>query len=359
MSESQTGYSVIRTDFEDAELRRWWENVYEENLLVRNTFFQSWEWNRSWFDHFVRDDSRRELVLLRVQREGGLVAAVPLFLQKRNAGPFRVWRYFLWIADRLSQYPDLITTELDTRNLWRAVLLFLHGEFPDAWLTLHDVLPESTAAAFMPEGSSEQPGEPYLRLQLNLKDEDAFLQRCVPHMQREIQRTRRLLEQNAQLEWKSHQDPDMQLVEQLISLNIRRFGSASWFADASSTAFFRSLCSQLENELLLSVIMEDSSPVHILACYLHGDTVHYVLSGMDESAKKWSPGTMNIDCCIRWAQKSGYRYFDFLRGDEAYKREFAPEERMSVHRTIPAASGHMRHALALAVQRGRKAVDKS
>ncbi|MFA6232941.1 MAG: GNAT family N-acetyltransferase [Bacteroidota bacterium] len=357
--DTRAAFSVSRTDFADVALKRWWQDSYYAGDLVRNTFFQSWEWNRLWNEYYIRGDVRRELVLLRIEQEGRIVAAVPLFLQKRNAGPVRVWRYFLWIADRLSQYPDMIMTDTDAAAIWGTVTEYLHREFADAWLTLHDVLPESTVSAFAAQGSIDSTGEPYLRIALDPDNHEAFLHRCVPHMQREIQRTRRLVERNSQLRWNAFQAPEENLVEQLITLNLQRFGSASWFADDRSAPFFRSLCSHIDKELLLSVITEDDSPVHIMASYLHGDSANYVLSGMDDRAKRWSPGTMNIDNTIRWATQKGYRYFDFLRGDEGYKREFMPEERTSVHRTFPAASGRVRFLLASAVQRGRKALDNT
>ncbi|MBE0645172.1 MAG: GNAT family N-acetyltransferase [Bacteroidetes bacterium] len=358
MSGAGPDVQISRSNFDDDLLRNWWTDSYNSGILARNTFFQSWEWNSTWHDHFVRDDRRRELVLLRVEKQGRIVAAVPLFLQQRNAGPIRAWRYLLWIADRLSQYPDLVTTERDAVALWPAIQAFMHREYPDAWMTLHDVLPESTAASFFAEGGERSPGEPYLRVVLAEGNEAIRLGNCSPHMQREILRARRLLEKEDRLEWRCHQSPDATLIEQLIVLNRARFGKASWFADERNTAFFRALSGVMDNELVISEVSDGGTPIHLMASYLHGDTVHYVLSGMNEDAKRFSPGTMNLDCTLRWAMRQGYRYFDFLRGDEGYKREFAPEERMSVHLTIPAVRGRTRWTLARAMQKGRKAVDR-
>lgn len=355
--EPESAYRITRTDFDDVALRNWWQNAYHSGGLVRDTFFQSWEWNRAWYDHYVRVDARRELVLLRVERAGDIVAAVPLFLQERKAGPITAWRYFLWIADRLAQYPDMVTTETAPTEVWHAVLRFLRTAFPDAWLTLRDVLPDSTAAGFTVEGSERSIGETYLRIDLAEGNEEALLGRCVPHMQREIVRARRMLENDRRLEWRAHRAPSAALTERLIILNRARFGDASWFADPRNRDFFISLRETLGNELLISVITYDGEAVHLMASYLHGGSVHYVLSGMAEEAKRFSPGTMNVDATMRWARHDGFRYFDFLRGDEAYKREFSPEERTSMHLTIPAARGKARRALARAAQRGKSAVE--
>ncbi len=359
MTASEPDLTIVRSDFEDEELMRWWIDAYRSNRLVRNTFFQSWEWNSTWHAHYIRDDGRRELALLRVSRGANIVAAVPLFLQHRKAGPIIIWRYLLWIADRLSQYPDLITTESDTASLWSAIISFLHAEFPDAWLTLRDVLPESTAATITCDGCTRHSGDPYFRIGLEGMDDDAVVQRCAPHMQREIRRARRLLAGRDQMDWQALRAPEPGLIDTLIERNRARFGAASWFVDPANIAFLRDLCAVLENELLLSVVSIERVPVHLMLSYLHGGTVHYVLSGMDDQARRYSPGTMNLDATIRWAMRQGFEWFDLLRGDEAYKREFAPEGRSSVHLTIPAARGHARLSLARAMQRGKKAVGKS
>ncbi len=355
--ERESAYRITNTDFEDAALKNWWQEAYRSGRLLRNSFFQSWEWNSTWHDHYVRGDARRKLVLLRVEREGAIVAAVPLFLQERKAGPFTAWRYVLWIADRLSQYPDMVTTETAPTELWHAVLRSLRTAFPDAWLTLRDILPDSTAAEFTPEGCERSRGETYLRVDLTEGNEETLFGRCAPHMQREIVRARRMLEKDDRLAWSAHVAPSAALTERLIVLNRARFGDASWFADRRNADFFTALCGTLGNELLLSVISYDGEAVHLMASYLHGGTVHYVLSGMDEEAKRFSPGTMNLDATMRWARQEGFRHFDFLRGDEGYKREFSPEERTSIHLTIPAARGKARQTLARAAQRGKSAVE--
>lgn len=345
---------VSKTDFSDRELAAWWDDAYESDRLIRNTFFQSRVWNECWSEFFIAGDPRRELALLRVERNAAIVAAVPLFLQRRDAGPLTAWRYFLWIADQLAQYPDMVTTEADTTAVWDAVLHFLSDTYPDAWIQLRDVLPESTAAAIAAPGLARTEGESYLRLALRGQDETGYVQRCLPHMQREIHRARRLLASDEPLQWKAERNPTKAIIERLIEMNRERFGAASWFAAESNAVFFRTLCARAGDEVLFTVVEKEAEAVHIMASYLHGGTMHYVLSGMDLRYKKLSPGSMNLDRSIGWAMREGFAYFDFLRGDEPYKREFSPEERTSVDLEIPAASGNTRRAFARAAQRLRQ-----
>ena len=345
--------TVRRSDDGDRALAEWWEEAYSQDYLTRNTFFQSPVWCRTWREHYVDPDPRRESVLLRVEDEGRIVAAVPLFLQRRDAGPLTAWRYLLWIGDGLAQYPDMVTTAGDTAAVWRAVRAYLASEFRGAWLLLRDVLPDSTVASAS-EGAVSRKGETYLRLDLRGGDETTYVAGCVPHMRKEIHRARRLLARTDGPRWRAERAPDEDAVQRLIDLNRTRFGTASWFADERNAVFFRTLCARAGGEVLLTTVEASGVPVHMMASYLHGGTVHYVLSGFDTAAKALGPGTLNIDRSIAWAMREGFRYFDFLRGDEDYKREFNPEERTSVDLEWSFPGSGARRKLARAAQRLRR-----
>lgn len=363
-------YRVRETDFDDEELRNWWLDAYHCHCLLRNSHFQSWEWNKRWYEHFVRCDSHRRLVLLRLEREGSPVAAVPLFLQSRRLGRFRLWHYFLWIGDRLGQYPDMITTESDASAAWLSTFAYLRRCYPDAWLRLHDILPESTIAPLLkdclPPGVggdassdlrssgetdmnsirlSVEEGESYMRIDLRNVDKEDWTDGCTPHLRREIARARRLRAQDAGLDWCMFHSPDADIVDRLIRLNLARFGSASWFADERNRNHFRMLARYNDKELMISEVSREGTPLHLIACWLHGTTVHYVLSGMDPNGKRWSPGTVNLVAVIEWALGAGYHYFDFLRGDEQYKREYPVERRESAHVTVFLSTGRLRYAM--------------
>jgi CelD/BcsL family acetyltransferase involved in cellulose biosynthesis len=353
-------YHLRETDFTDEELRDWWLDSYRTGRLRRNTFFQSWEWNSAWYRHYVRSDSRRRLVLLRIDRVGSPVAAVPLYLQSRRFGPFAIWSHLCWIGERLGQYPDMVTTESDASTAWRQTLSYLCGQYPQSRLTLYDILPESTITPLLKQDvfSGEQSesagigspflpdvqpahsvclterGEPYMRVDLHALDVHSWTDACAPHLSREIGRAARLRARDGGLRWNLHIAPDSAVVDRLIHLNRMRFGSRSWFAETGNIDFFRMLAAENERELLISEISRASTSLHLAACRLHGDTVHYLLSGMDPSAKRWSPGTMNLAALIEWSLGEGYRFFDFLRGDEHYKREYPVDIRSSMHLTV-------------------------
>jgi len=341
---------VTRTTFEDPALRAWWTCAYEENRLKRNTFFQSWQWNRLWSTYFVEPDPRREPVLLMMKKEGSIVAAAPLFLQMRRAGPLTAWRYLLFLGDRLAQYTDLVTTDTDTTAVWGALLAWIETTYPGSWLLLHDVLPESTVAGTGLHARHDR-GELYLRVSLANEDADSLIERADAHMRREVRRARRMFDREEALTWSAVRSPDAQLVDALIRLNRERFGTASWFEQESHRAFFHDAVAAAGHEAVFTVLRHDGEIVHVMASWIHAGSMLYVLSGMDEQYKRYSPGTMNLDRSICFALEQGCTFFDFLRGDERYKREFNPQQRRSEHCTLHTARSLLRYRAARTVQR--------
>ena len=95
--------------------------------------------------------------------------------------------------------------------------------------------------------------------------------------------------------------------------NLRRF-HLEWVSRAQSKGW-----------LELSVLIADNEPIGALyAMSLNGSTYYYQ-AGMDPSKNSMSPGTLLVATAIRRAIERGDRRFDFLRGDEAYKRRWKPQ----------------------------------
>ncbi|MCZ7555507.1 MAG: GNAT family N-acetyltransferase [Bacteroidia bacterium] len=329
--------TVRATDWTDARALAWWHGCYTAGSLYRNTFFQSPEWVLTWKRHYVDTHPRREALLLTAEEQGRLIALAPLFLHTRHFGPFRGWRSLHLMGERLAQYPDIVTDAAVPEAVWTAILGYLEDTYPDAWLEIRDALPESTA--FGLSGVVAEEGECYLRLPLRGLTPETLETSATDHMRRELSRARNRLATDATWHWEFTTAPDEAVLSALILLNRQRFGSASWFEDAASQSFFLDLCAVAGGESWCAVLRHEGMIVSILMGHTHGDSMLYLLSGMDTQYRSLSPGTMNLGRTIAHAAASGYAYFDFLRGEEAYKREFHPEERLSRHllRVPPAA----------------------
>ena len=86
----------------------------------------------------------------------------------------------------------------------------------------------------------------------------------------------------------------------------------------------------------------DGRQVASLHCLHFRDAVGYYLGGMDPAWARLSPGTVLTAHALREAIAAGAREFDFLRGNEAYKQTWRPEQRINRRRVFWAPRGRGR-----------------
>ncbi len=125
----------------------------------------------------------------------------------------------------------------------------------------------------------------------------------------------------------------------LVTLHERR-----WAGEAGEGAFRDSAVRRLHarfaaelaarRELWLTTLDLDGVPTAAWYGFTCGDTVYFYQSGRDPRWDRESVGLVLMGAMIRRAIERGYRRFDFLRGDDAYKRHWTETRRMTEEITI-------------------------
>lgn len=69
-------------------------------------------------------------------------------------------------------------------------------------------------------------------------------------------------------------------------------------------------------------------------------TILFYITGRDENWRTPSPGLVLHGYCIRRAIEDGFRFYDFLRGNEAYKYAFGADERRISYTLFRTRNGH-------------------
>jgi CelD/BcsL family acetyltransferase involved in cellulose biosynthesis len=111
-------------------------------------------------------------------------------------------------------------------------------------------------------------------------------------------------------------------LDHLFSLHARRWRRRGWPGAflRRSRAFHRAL----EVPRSIYALWEGERPIGALYV-LHGQgTTYFYQSGFDPAFGRQSPGSLLIGHAIREAIARGQTQFDFLRGDEPYKRRWKP-----------------------------------
>lgn len=126
----------------------------------------------------------------------------------------------------------------------------------------------------------------------------------------------------------SRLDQDLDRFFALHELRWQARGGSS-LADASKREFIRQVATRLlqRGQLRLRFLEVDGTAVASLLAWKFGGRYCYYQGGFDPAWSKSSVGTLLIGDTIRAAIKEGADEFDFLLGEEPYKRRFATNSR--------------------------------
>ena len=91
----------------------------------------------------------------------------------------------------------------------------------------------------------------------------------------------------------------------------------------------------------LGILRLDGVPIGAIYGMAKGDTTFFYQAGFDPAHKSVSPGTLLVASLIRKSIEEGKRHFDFLRGDEPYKRRWKPQREHKNLRKVIAVRGPM------------------
>ncbi|MBI3179814.1 MAG: GNAT family N-acetyltransferase [Deltaproteobacteria bacterium] len=144
-----------------------------------------------------------------------------------------------------------------------------------------------------------------------------------------VKRNRRNLERKAgevRFEPRNEDPSLLELCLTLKSLQYRRTKLPDLLASERNRGLFRTLLAR--RVLWVSVLWAGPQPAAIHAGVLHGRRFYYWLPVYEPALSQASPGRLLLMELMRWSLESGHEEFDFLLGDEAYKRTYATGARI-------------------------------
>ena len=100
--------------------------------------------------------------------------------------------------------------------------------------------------------------------------------------------------------------------------------------------------------LWLSILHLDDQPIGAIYAMTLGKTCYYYQAGFDPEKGSVSPGTLLVASTIRRAIEEGKTHFDFMRGDEPYKRRWKPQNIWENKRVILSTNAGARAKMGIA-----------
>lgn len=303
-----------------------WEGLRERSLAASP--FASWAWHRAWLASAPVEelDASRTLVLRSAAE--GIEVILPLALRSVVFRRQRV-AALTWAIGDLG-CPDHLDVLALPQVDFDAVIAPL-AALPWDVLVLGSLAPDAPNATRLAQ-ALERAGYgirwnslwpcPYLELPASW---DEYLGSLSANRRQVLRRRERVL----------HREHAVTLTDygagrldegwrHLVALHDKRWTAAGVFNDPRIDRLHRAFAEQLASrgQLWLSTLDLDGVPAAAWYGFADRDTVYFYQSGRDPRWEDQSVGVALMVKMIRRAIEGGYRRFDFLRGEEAYKRQW-------------------------------------
>jgi CelD/BcsL family acetyltransferase involved in cellulose biosynthesis len=304
------------------------------------TPFQSPEWLIPWWRHI----GEGELWTLALRHKGHLAGIAPLYIYIKPGSSVR--EVFL-IGIATTDYLDALF-EPGVAHCGAAAVFAHLDAARQRWdvCDLQQLRPESPLLhAAIPEGWREEVTAQEACLVLTLPATADELPGLIPHrLRRNLRYYRRRAEKVGPVRVECADERNLdELLEALFQLHGARWSSQG-LAGVLAPEAVRTAHRQTAPALLSLGLLRlyGLRLADCLVASLYGFThavagkrrAYAYLSGIDPAFEWLSPGTLLFDHAIREAIREGAAEFDFLRGREAYKYHWRPNERLTYRRRL-------------------------
>jgi CelD/BcsL family acetyltransferase involved in cellulose biosynthesis len=328
---------VIRATEDLLHLGPEWKELFHR--IGCDNVFLSFEWLSEWWLHFGQD--HQLFVIVVRDKDGRLAAVAPLYLSL-HAGPLRL-RRLNFLGDRLvgSDYLDFLVDDtrlpsalqciqrciLENRRLWDYIQLLDVKADSIAATAFRASMKASGATATMAYSSVC----PYEKLPQSL---DEYLARLNSKLKKTLRYRSRNLQREGEVEYQTiDRLPDIEVAfDHVLRLHRSRFeslGASSAFLGPTAEAFHRAAVRSLAKAGWARVHVLNLGGKCIAACYQlsSGRKIFAYQIGIDPEFARFSTGQQLTLFSIEWAIAGAYAEFDLLRGNEAYKSDWAHDVR--------------------------------
>lgn len=316
---------ILRTPSAIRQIAADWRQLF---CRCSSTAFQSPDWLIPWLDVF----SPQNLMFAEVRHASRLIGLAPLLVYRRQNDRGVSERVLAFAGGGVSDYLDfLIEPGFEAAVVSR---VFEEALQHDSWdvLELTDLPPHSAlfSIPFFKEHAREHDACSVLKL----PDTDAGLLQLFSRRQRaNLRQARSRLARAGGGNFEiATPETAAEFLDELFSLHTDRWsarGENGVLHDPRVRDFHLSAAPGLSRAGLLHLcrLRVGGRTAAVIYSLLHSPTAFCYLQGFAPESAALSPGTQLMFFAIERARAAGIREFDFLRGQETYKRHWRPQPR--------------------------------
>jgi CelD/BcsL family acetyltransferase involved in cellulose biosynthesis len=301
---------------------------YDWNELLKKSksdnIFLTHQWVSTWWKYFGKG---RELKIIVAEENSELIGIAPFMLEK-----FYFLKQISFIGVPHSDYHDFILLSGKERMTLEAILKYLYSCLDWDIMKLWEIQQDSITLKILDENLLYPNRKfarcicPKLKLPENWKD---LLNMLSPKMRHNLRYYRNRFEKEFKVCYEDIENRELleENISLLFQLHQKRWtenGSRGAFADSLTKNFYRDISYQFFDKdwLRLRVLKANDHPVSICYNFKYNEKFYYYQSGRDPNWSKYSVGDLLLADTIRYAIQNGYNEFDFLRGEENYKKHW-------------------------------------
>lgn len=328
--------NCVTNQEEFLSLKNEWNNLLER--ASTNTIFLTWEWLFSWWKFYK--DGKNLLILIARDENQNLIGIAPLMINKRKTFPCLSLKTIQFIGAEKggSDCLDFIIFNGKEEEFLNLFFNYLK-EHLEIWdlIELSDMREDSNTIKIIEKifkkfGLRVQKKQkstcPYIHLP---EGWDLYLQSLSKKMYKNVTYQTRRLERNYKTKFETCRDINQieDAIETFLQLHNMRLQlelDPCWvnFIKEITHCFFE------KGWLKLNFLKINDKPVAVLFDFVYSGKEYYFQSGFNPKWSKFSVGTVLIGLCIKDAISNGLKEFDFLRGRELYKYNWADKERKTM-----------------------------
>ncbi|HEX4600968.1 MAG TPA: GNAT family N-acetyltransferase [Gemmatimonadales bacterium] len=297
--------------------------------------FGGWAWHRAWTDTALAGEVNASEALLLHGTDGALRAVLPVLLRQLRFRRVAV-RALTWASgddgcpDHLDVLADpgadlgALVPALEAIPWQVAILSNLAAEAPNA---------ERLCAALARRGHAVRRRTlwecPHLALP---SDWDAYLATLSPTRRQTVRRKDRgLCRRHAVTLTDYPQERFDEGWSHLLRLHAQRWKGEGAFSNPRLEQLQRQFAQEMarQQRLWLSTLDVDGEPAAAWYGFSSDDTVYFYQSGRAPRWERESVGLVLMARMIRRAIERGYKWFDLLRGEDSYKRQWTQTQRLT------------------------------
>lgn len=330
--------AVLRDRRDVAALAPEWDALAQQD--PRDGFFRTFPWYQAWMEH-IRPDAEPFVVAAR-DDAGALIGLAPLCRLRYHDLGLRL-KALAWAGREVvsGDFLDFVTAPGTRVQAVSAMLECLRAERGTSLMVMGELIDGGDSYAAL-ERMAERAGYhvrrqeerlcPYIALPDSF---DGYLETLSSSTRYHIRRrTRDVEKKGAVLEVHSQPEEVVSRLEVLFRLHEARWRKdhqPGTFGRPGFQKFLRQVVPNLPagSRCSLYQLVHEGAPVAALLMFYFGESALYYQAGWDPDSPLagLSPGVVVMAHSIRAAIEERRRYYEFLRGDEAYKSRWTKTHR--------------------------------